>query len=183
MRLGRWIVPLAVVMQGACGALQTGCGQDANDAANGSGTVDEATLFHPPGFQREGAHWGKCGDPATPGYEPGAIDRQGDFSGDGRPAAIVTEGSSACFGMTGSGYTLISQQADRTWAILSEETGGALRLLETSGAGRWPDIEIGVPPSASPSTAGTAENPTSTEWDMKGSPASAEAASISPPRG
>jgi hypothetical protein len=81
---------------------------------------------------------------APPSYEPGAIAEQGDFNGDTRPDAIITEGGSYCFGMTGTGYTLVSQQADGSWTILSEGSG-IPQLFETSGADGWPDIEIGGP--------------------------------------
>jgi len=144
MRFCTWFIAVAALMQGACGSAQPASKQAANDAAAPLAAVDDATLFQAAGFQREGDHWAKCGDPGTAGYEPGAISQQGDFNGDGRPDAIVTEGSSACFGMAGLGYTLVSRQADGSWAILSEGAG-IPRLLETTGSDGWPDIEIGGP--------------------------------------
>ena len=57
---------------------------------------------------------------------------------------MVSEGGTFCFGNTGYGYTLVSQQADGSWAILSENIG-LPHLLDTKGAGGWPDIEVGGP--------------------------------------
>ena len=148
MRSGHFAVVIAMLMQAGCGPAQTASNPDSNQdspaAAAELEPVDEATLFEAAGFQREGDHWAKCGDPGTPSYEPGAIAQQGDFNGDGRPDAIVTEGGTYCFGNTGTGYTLVSQQADGSWKIIAEETG-IPNLRETEGADGWPDIEIGGP--------------------------------------
>jgi hypothetical protein len=144
MRAGLWVMAIAMLMQSACNPAQSASEQDANAVSAAPEPVDDATLFQAAGFQRAGDHWSKCGDEGTLSYEPGAILQQGDFNEDGQPDAIITEGSTFCFGMTGTGYTLISQQADGSWNILSEGAG-IPRLLKTRGADNWPDIEIGGP--------------------------------------
>ena len=112
--------------------------------AAGLSSADEAAAFTAAGFKRAGGHWAACGEPGTASYTPGAIDRVADLNGDGRTEAVITEGSSYCFGMTGTGYSLVSKQADGRWKLIA---GGAgiPSFLSTRGAGGWPDIQIGGP--------------------------------------
>ncbi len=107
--------------------------------------ADEAAIFGAAGFTRRGGKWRTdCDDPGSSGYEPGAIDTYKDLNGDGRPEAIVTEGSSFCYGNTGAGFWFLSKQAGGRWAILYQSQGMA-ELLATSGVGRMPDISVGGP--------------------------------------
>lgn len=106
--------------------------------------TDEAAAFRAAGFKRVGGQWQGCGDPGTASYTPGAVEQAGDFNGDGRPDALLTEGSTFCFGMTGMGYALVSKQADGRWRVL-DQGPGIPHLLTTKGAGGWPDMEIGGP--------------------------------------
>lgn len=112
--------------------------------AGGLSNADAAAAFTAAGFKRAGGQWAACGDPGTASYTPGTIDRVADLNGDGRPEAVITEGSGFCFGMTGMGYSLVSKQADGRWKLM---TGGAgiPSFLSTRGAGGWPDIQIGGP--------------------------------------
>lgn len=106
--------------------------------------ADTAAAFRAAGFTRAGGQWKACGDPGTTSYSPGAIEQVADLNGDGRPEAIVTEGGTYCFGMTGQGYTLVSKQANGTWKRMTGGTG-MVSVLATRGAGGWPDLEIGGP--------------------------------------
>jgi len=106
--------------------------------------AEEAAAFRAAGFERSGGQWKACGDPGTLSYSPGAIESVADLNGDGRPEAIVTEGGTYCFGMTGQGYTLVSKQADGSWRQVTGGTG-IVKVLATKGAGGWPDLEIGGP--------------------------------------
>ncbi len=129
--------------------LQTACAQEAPAAEAPAGKtaaadVPDDVIFAAAGFTQANGVWSKCGDPGTLSYTPGAIEQRGDFNGDGRPDALVTEGSAYCFGDTGSGYTLVSQIADGSWAILDEQAGMA-SFLETKGTDGWPDISVGGP--------------------------------------
>jgi hypothetical protein len=113
---------------------QIACAQEVPQSepskAAGSATDDE--IFKGAGFEFYEGAWRKCGDPGTTSYEPGAISERGDFNGDGLIDAIVTEGGTFCFGMTGYGYTLVSQRQGGTWRVLDERIG-LPRFLEVKG--------------------------------------------------
>ena len=105
--------------------------------------ADEAAAFRAAGYTFKGRQWRACDDPA-PSYVPGAIEEVRDLNGDGQPEAVVTEGSTNCYGNTGYGYSLVSKQAGGGWKLITKGTG-ILNILTTKGAGGWPDIEIGGP--------------------------------------
>jgi hypothetical protein len=104
--------------------------------------ADQAAAFKAAGFKKHGAQWRACDDPGTAGYTPGTIEIVRDLNGDGRPEAVITEGSSACFGGDEMGYTILSKQANQTWKPVTAGTG-IVTFLATKGVGNWPDIEIG----------------------------------------
>lgn len=112
--------------------------------------TDQAAAFRAAGFKRVGSQWQGCGDPGTASYTPGAIEQVADLNGDGRPEAVVTEGSVHCFGNTGQGYAIVSKQAptptakNGAWKRIAEGTG-MVTVLATKGVGGWPDLEIGGP--------------------------------------
>jgi hypothetical protein len=109
------------------------------------GDADEAAAFKAAGFAMKGGQWrSDCDDPGTASYTPGAIETVHDFNGDGFPEAVVTEGGAYCYGNTGSGFTLVSKQADGRWTRITGDTG-IPEFLTTKGAGGWPDISIGGP--------------------------------------
>jgi len=105
---------------------------------------DEAAVFNAAGFALLNGKWQACGDPGTDSYTPGQIDAVADLNGDGRPEALLSEGSTACFGATETGYWIVSRQADGRWKPVTSGTGIATPLA-TRGAGGWPDLEIGGP--------------------------------------
>ena len=105
--------------------------------------ADEAAAFKAAGFKLSGKQWRACDDP-TAGYTPGAVQEVRDLDGDGRPEAILVEGGTFCYGNTGAGYSLVSQQANGRWKLITSGTG-MLMVLATKGAGGWPDLEIGGP--------------------------------------
>ncbi|KAA3653553.1 MAG: hypothetical protein DWQ11_07830 [Proteobacteria bacterium] len=107
--------------------------------------ADQAAAFKAAGFTQRGGQWRSgCDDPGTPSYTPGQIEQVRDLNGDGRPEALITEGGTYCYGMSGSGFSLVSQQADGQWRLMTTATGLA-GFLPTRGAGGWPDIEVGGP--------------------------------------
>src|SRR4030095_15498920 len=73
--------------------------------------ADETAAFKAAGYTLKGKQWRACNDP-TPSYTPGAVQEVRDVNGDGRPEAVITEGSAFCHGNTGVGYSLVSKQAD-----------------------------------------------------------------------
>lgn len=107
--------------------------------------ADETAAFKAAGYTLKGKQWRACNDPnPTPSYAPGAVEEVRDVNGDGRPEAVITEGSTFCHGHTGVGYSLVSKQADGSWKLITNGTG-ILSFLTTKGVGGWPDIEIGGP--------------------------------------
>jgi len=131
---------------------QAGCAREDARAQPASVTSAEEALsasdqdaaFRAAGFTRVGSEWRSCDDPASASYSAGEIEQSGDFNGDGRPDAVIVEGSVYCHGMTGTGYSLVSKQVDGSWKLLTENTG-ILSFLDTKGAGGWPDISVGGP--------------------------------------
>ncbi len=105
--------------------------------------ADEAAAFKAAGFKQHGKQWKSCKD-SSASYVPGAIEQVQDINGDGRPEAVITEGSTACYGDTGIGYTLVSKQADGSWEVMSRGVG-ILIVQKTKGKDGWPDLEIGGP--------------------------------------
>jgi hypothetical protein len=112
-------------------------------AAASLSPADEAAAFKAAGFKQQGKQWRACDDP-TASYTPGALQEVRDLDGDGRPEAIIVEGGTFCYGNTGAGYSLVSQQANGRWKLITSGTG-ILTVLATKGAGGWPDLEIGGP--------------------------------------
>jgi hypothetical protein len=106
--------------------------------------AEQAAAFRAAGFSQSGGQWRACGDPGSAGYTPGTIEAVRDLNGDGRPEALITEGSGACFGHAGTGFSLVSQQPDGGWRLITGGPGIAT-VLDTRGVAGWPDIEVGGP--------------------------------------
>ena len=102
---------------------QSACSEARSQDSALEASISDEVIFKAAGFKLSEGSWRKCGDPGTSSYSPGAIFERGDFNQDGLPDALVTEGGTYCFGMTGSGYTLVSQGDDGTWRILDERIG------------------------------------------------------------
>jgi hypothetical protein len=107
--------------------------------------ADEAAAFRAAGYAKQGKHWrGACDDPGTASYMPPVIETVRDLNGDGRPEAVIVEGGTYCYGNTGQGFQLVSQQADGSWRLIMGDTG-IPNFLATRGGDGWPDIEVGGP--------------------------------------
>lgn len=104
---------------------------------------EETAVFKAAGYTLKGKEWRLCDDP-TASYTAGDIREVRDLNGDGRPEAVVTEGSSYCYGNTAIAFSLVSKQADGSWILVAHGTG-IPDFLDTRGVGGWPDIEIGGP--------------------------------------
>ncbi len=105
---------------------------------------DDAAAFRAAGFARQAGEWRKCEDPGTASYTSGSLERMGDLNGDGQPEAVVSESSTFCYGFEGTGFALVSRQADGNWKLLLEGSGIPV-FLDSKGPGGWPDVEIGGP--------------------------------------
>ena len=112
-------------------------------APTGLAPGDEAAAFKAAGFKLKGKRWQACDDP-SPSYTPGTIQEVRDLNGDGLTEAVITEGGTFCYGNVGTGYSLVSKQADGSWRLITKGTG-ILNVLSTRSTGGWPDIEIGGP--------------------------------------
>ena len=106
--------------------------------------ADQAAAFRAAGFTRTAGQWCKCEDPGTAGYSPGSILQIRDLNDDGLPEAVIAEDSSFCFGATGTGFDIVSKQANGAWKLIASRTG-VPTFLATKGVGGWPDLEIGGP--------------------------------------
>ncbi|MGN5753455.1 hypothetical protein ACNQO8_09365 [Acinetobacter calcoaceticus] len=67
-----------------------------------------------------------------------------DLNGDGRKDAVIQDSSSMCYGNTGVGYYIVSQQKDGKWKQLFSNSG-IPTFLKTKGKDGWLDIENGGP--------------------------------------
>jgi hypothetical protein len=114
-------------------------------AASELSASDQEAAFEAAGFTRRGQEWrSACDDPGTTSSGPGTIETVRDLNGDGRPEAVITESGTYCYGHAGTGFVLVTQQADGTWKSMYSATGMAT-FLATAGKGGWPDIEVGGP--------------------------------------
>jgi hypothetical protein len=107
--------------------------------------AEQAAIFTAAGFKKSRGAWRTdCDQPGQGDYQAGAIETYRDLNGDGRPEAVVTEGGSFCYGNTGTGFRLLSKQANGSWAKLYDSQGIA-EFLGTRGAAKMPDISVGGP--------------------------------------
>ena len=105
---------------------------------------ERAAIFRAAGFHQSAGRWeSDCGDPGTASYEPGRIEQFADLNGDGRPEALVTEGSTFCYGHAGTAFTLLTRSAAGQWQKLHRSPGVATFL--PSRANGWPELEVGGP--------------------------------------
>ena len=107
---------------------------------------EQPAIFKAAGFTMRGGVWksGNCDGMEGASYSPGSIETYRDLNGDGRPEALVTEGSAICYGMTGTHFWLLSKQATGGWKLMTEQTAMP-DFLATKGAGGWHDIQMGGP--------------------------------------
>lgn len=71
----------------------------------------------------------------------GNISFYGDLNKDGRPDALVIDGGTKCYGNTGIGFYVVTQQANKQWTRIFNSRGTP-EILKTIGRHGWPDIAI-----------------------------------------
>jgi hypothetical protein len=114
-------------------------------AAISAPPAEQAAIFTAAGFKKMRGAWRTdCDQPGQGSYEPGAIETFRDLNGDGRPEAVVTEGSGFCYGNTGTGFWLLTRQPSGRWTKLYDSPGIA-EFLPTRGANKMPDLSVGGP--------------------------------------
>ncbi|MHB1214451.1 MAG: hypothetical protein ACYCY9_05630 [Thiobacillus sp.] len=127
-------------------ALGAATGVDRQAQAASSGTdlseADRAAVFRAAGAVQHKGMWLICADDPNPGGA--TIESVRDLNGDGRPEAVVTEGGIYCYGHAGTGFQLLSKQADGSWRVMTRDSG-IPEFLKTRGTGGWPDISVGGP--------------------------------------
>jgi hypothetical protein len=106
--------------------------------------ADEAAAFTAAGFVERDGQWIACADDATESYRPGSIEQVLDANGDGLPEAVISEGSTFCYGMEGAGYFIVSRQVDGSWKTITSGSGIPI-FLETRGSRGWADLAVGGP--------------------------------------
>ena len=102
---------------------------------------ETAAIFRSAGAVRRGARWMICKEDLD---ATARIDRIDDLNGDGRPEVLVSEDGTYCHGASGTGFVLLSLQANGKWKSLLA-TDGIPEFLKTRGVGGWPDVSIGGP--------------------------------------
>ena len=132
---------------GACvlGATMGWCSQALAETSPAGMTLTEAdrlSVFKAAGAVQRKGMWLMCADDPNP--SGATIEVVRDLNGDGRPEAVVTEGGTFCYGMSGTGFQLLSKQADGRWRVLTGGNG-IPEFLKTRGADGWPDVSIGGP--------------------------------------
>jgi hypothetical protein len=109
-------------------------------AANDLTVGERAAVFKAAGLALRGEDWVGCDGNTTASIEQ---DDVRDLNGDGKLEAIVTEAGSACYGMTGQGFHLLTQTGPGAWKVLYA-SAGIPAFLATKANG-WPEVEIGGP--------------------------------------
>src|SRR3954452_24468267 len=86
--------------------------------------AEQVAIFKSAGFVRQGSQWRThdCTGLEGASYTPGTLDEFRDLNGDGRPEAVVSEGSAICYGNTGTHFWLLSKQANGSWKMVFSET-------------------------------------------------------------
>lgn len=114
-------------------------------AAGAPTARDQDAIMRAAGFKRQGGEWVGCDGQSSASIAPGDIR---DINNDGRLDAIVTDTGTACYGMTGQGFVLLTRTAPGQWRKLYESEG--IPEFLTTGAKGWPDVEIGGPGFCAP---------------------------------
>ncbi|MDC4482122.1 hypothetical protein NQ758_05175 [Acinetobacter baumannii] len=98
-------------------------------------THETRQIFKAANFKKTKHGWkGNC--------DTGEIIIYKDLNGDGHKDAVIQDSSTMCYGNTGVGYYIVSQQKDDQWKKLFSDSG-IPTFLKTKGKDGWPDIENG----------------------------------------
>lgn len=159
---------VAVLLLAGIGIAGIVPGAGAQQAKPKLSAADEAAVFKAAGFTKRGGRWRHCDD-AAPSYTPGSVEQAGDLNGDGRPDVVLTEGSTNCYGNAEAAFWLVSQQADGSWKLMTNNTGMA-EFLKTKGTDGWPDISVGGPGFCFPVVRWNGREYKQQRWEYEGKP-------------
>lgn len=108
-------------------------------AAPTIGKSERAQIIAAAGFAS-----GKTCATGNPGWPKSTLDVETvDLNGDGKPEAFVNESNSACYGNTGSGFTIVGKDATGKWRKIGGDTG--IPVVLRTRRSRWSDIRVGGP--------------------------------------
>lgn len=130
---------------------------------------ETAAIMQAAGFHLAGDQWQLCEATTSPSYEPGAISEMRDINGDGRPDALVMEGSAICYGMAGARFAIVSRREDGTWHSIVEGIG-LPEFLGPTGSDGWPDIQVGGPGFCFPVIRWDGTSYARHRWEYQGKP-------------
>lgn len=107
--------------------------------------ADKAAVFKAAGAVQRKGGWVICEPPAdsgAPASSGATLDTVRDLNGDGRPEAVVSDSGTYCYGHAGTGFQLLSKQANGSWKVMTGNNGMP-EFLKTKGKEGWPDILVG----------------------------------------
>lgn len=122
-----------------------GCGITApawTQAPPAVSAAERKAIYKAAGALQRGERWIICAD--DPNGTGANIELVRDLNGDGRPEAVVSEGGAFCHGHAGTGFQLLSRQADGRWRRVTGDSG-IPEFLKARGRDGWPDLSIGGP--------------------------------------
>lgn len=131
-------VSAGIVLMLASGAAMDARAQDAPTLS----PADRVAVFKAFGAVQRGGKWIACTEDPYGGAA--GIGEVRDLNGDGRLEVVVTGDGTFCYGHAGTGYGLLSKQANGGWKLM-DEGNGIPEFLKTRGKDGWPDISVGGP--------------------------------------
>ncbi len=102
--------------------------------------AEQADIMRVAGFVRRGNTWVGCSGQSRGTIEAGDLRH---INGDGLPEAFVTASGSACHGMAGQGFVLLTRGQNGQWRLVHAASG--IPTVMTTVANGWPDIQVGGP--------------------------------------
>lgn len=103
---------------------------------------EQAKIYAAAGATKRGKGWTLCAE--DPNSQGAAIELYRDLNSDKSPEAVVTDGSTICYGFAGAGFALVSRNAVGKWSRI-DNGPGMVDFLATKGIGGWPDMQVGGP--------------------------------------
>lgn len=100
--------------------------------------ADRDAAYAAAGLERRAGGWGSCADDPE---ARGSIEQVIDLNDDGKPEAVIEEGSMACSGDVPA-YWIVTRDPPGKWRLVTSGRG-MISALPGKGTGGWRDLEIG----------------------------------------